>query len=79
MILVDAVDTTWSSAAAFDGGERVPDYLSHIDFGTVLLRKPGMAFDCQKVLLRPGLVRLEPASLLDATQQETHLFHVGGL
>ena len=40
VILVDAVDTTWSSAAAFDGGERVPGYLNHIDVGTVLVHRP---------------------------------------
>ena len=40
VILVEAVDTTWSSAAAFDGGERVPGYLNHIDVGIVLVHRP---------------------------------------
>ena len=40
VMLVDAVDTTWSSAAAFDGGERAPGYLNQIDVGTVLVHRP---------------------------------------
>ena len=41
VILVEEVDTTWSSGAAFNGVERFPGVLYDIDVGTVLVQRPG--------------------------------------
>ncbi len=40
IILVDAVDTSWTNGGAFEGDDTLPDQLADVHVGTVLVRCP---------------------------------------